>query len=65
VTCLLALRVPPPSPVLPVLHGTPARMSHDYVRHGTTTLFAALDVTSGSVIAHHYGGTATRSSCGS
>jgi transposase len=29
-------------------------MSHDYVRHGTTTLFAAMDVASGSVIAHHY-----------
>jgi transposase len=33
---------------------TPVRMSHDYVRHGTTSLFAALDVGSGSVIAHHY-----------
>jgi transposase len=42
------------APILPVLPGTPARMSHDYVRHGTTTLFAAMDVTSGSVIAHHY-----------
>jgi transposase len=42
------------APILPVMPGTPARMSHDYVRHGTTTLFAALDVASGSVIAHHY-----------
>ena len=42
------------APILPVLPGTPARMSHDYVRHGTTTLFAALDVASGSVIATHY-----------
>ncbi len=25
-------------------------VSHDYVRHGTTTLFAALDVTSGRVL---------------
>jgi hypothetical protein len=33
---------------------TPARMTHDYVRHGTTSLFAALDVGSGSVIAAHY-----------
>ncbi len=37
-------------PVLPILPGTPARMSHDYVRHGTTSLFAALDVASGKVI---------------
>jgi transposase len=42
------------APILPVLPSTPARMSHDYVRHGTTTLFAALDIASGSVIAHHY-----------
>jgi transposase len=33
---------------------TPARMTHDYVRHGTTSLFAALDPTSGAVIANHY-----------
>lgn len=37
-------------PVLPILPGTPARMSHDYTRHGTTSLFAALDVASGKVI---------------
>jgi transposase len=37
-------------PVLPILPGTPARMSHDYTRHGTTSLFAALDVASGNVI---------------
>jgi transposase len=29
-------------------------MTHDYVRHGTTSLFAAYDVASGSVIAQHY-----------
>jgi transposase len=29
-------------------------MTHDYVRSGTTSLFVALDVSSGSVIAHHY-----------
>lgn len=29
----------------------PARMTDDYVRHGTTSLFVALDVVSGSVIA--------------
>ncbi len=41
-------------PVLPILPGTPARMSHDYVRHGTTSLFAALDVASGQVIGQTY-----------
>ncbi|WP_168221105.1 transposase [Actinomadura sp. WMMA1423] len=33
---------------------TPARMTHDYVRDGTTSLFAALDLGSGSMIAQHY-----------
>src|SRR5262245_3750926 len=37
-------------PLLPILPGTPARMSHDYKRHGTTSLFAALDIASGKVI---------------
>jgi transposase len=39
------------APCLPVLPTTPARMTHDYVRNGTTSLFAAYDVGSGSVIA--------------
>jgi transposase len=39
------------APCLPVLPTTPARMTHDYVRNGTTSLFAALDLASGSVIA--------------
>src|SRR5580692_6828218 len=42
------------APCLPVLPTTPARMTHDYVRHGTTSLFAALDLASGSVIAQPY-----------
>jgi transposase len=45
------------APVLPMTPGTPARMTHDYLRHGTTSLFAALDPTvpsSGSVIAQSY-----------
>src|ERR1035437_7869327 len=42
------------APCLPMLPTTPARMTHDYVRHGTTSLFAALDIASGSVIAQHY-----------
>ncbi len=37
-------------PVFPMLPGTPARASHDYVRHGTSSLYAALDVTTGKVI---------------
>src|SRR6266566_3877457 len=37
-------------PMLPILPGTPARISHDYKRHGTTSLFAALDLASGKVI---------------
>jgi transposase len=41
-------------PVLPMAPTTPAKMTHDYVRHGTTSLFAALDIVSGSVIAQHY-----------
>lgn len=42
------------APILPIMPTTPARMTHDYVRHGTTSLFAAFDIGSGSVIAHHY-----------
>src|SRR5882757_4415689 len=42
------------APCLPIMPTTPARMTHDYVRHGTTSLFAAFDVSSGSVIAQHY-----------
>jgi transposase len=41
-------------PVLPMAPTTPAKLTHDYVRHGTTSLFAALDIASGSVIAQHY-----------
>lgn len=37
-------------PLLPMSPGSVERRSHDYFRHGTTTLFAALDVASGKVI---------------
>ena len=37
-------------PGLPLKKGRATTMTHDYKRHGTTTLFAALDVTSGRVI---------------
>ena len=42
------------APCLPMLPTTPARMTHDYVRNGTTSLFAAFDLASGSVIAQPY-----------
>lgn len=38
-------------PLLPLRPGIPARQTHDYKRNGTTTLFAALNVLDGSVIA--------------
>jgi transposase len=38
-------------PMLPLRPGLPERQTHDYQRHGTTTLFAALNVIEGSVIA--------------
>jgi len=37
-------------PLLPMRPGIPARQSHDYIRHGTTSLFAALEVATGKVI---------------
>lgn len=37
-------------PVFPMLPGTPARASHDYVRYGTSSLYAALDLATGKVI---------------
>lgn len=37
-------------PLLPMSPGQAERRTHDYVRHGTTSLFAALDVATGKVI---------------
>src|SRR3954465_15846169 len=37
-------------PILPMLPGTPERATHDYKRHGTSSLYAALDLASGKVI---------------
>jgi DDE superfamily endonuclease len=37
-------------PLLPMRPGQAERRTHDYIRHGTTSLFAALDVTAGTVI---------------
>jgi len=42
------------APCLPILPTTPARRSHDYVRNGTTSLFAALNVATGQIIASHH-----------
>lgn len=39
-------------PLLPMRPGLPARMTHDYKRNGTTSLFAALEVASGKVHGH-------------
>jgi transposase len=39
------------APILPLMPGVPERQTHDYVRNGTTNLYAALDVASGRVIA--------------
>ena len=41
-------------PVLPMMPGVPERHTHSYVRHGTTSLFGALDVASGFVIGKRY-----------
>jgi transposase len=40
------------APLLPMRPGQPERRTHDYIRHGTTSLFAALDVAAGTVIGH-------------
>jgi len=37
-------------PILPLAPGVPQRRTHDYMRHGTTTLFAALNMATGKVI---------------
>ena len=38
------------APILPMLPGTPERATHDYKRSGTSSLYAALDITTGHVI---------------
>jgi transposase len=37
------------APILPIMPGAPEKQTHDYVRNGTTTLFAALEVATGRV----------------
>lgn len=41
-------------PILPLAPGVPARQTHDYERHGVTSLFAALDMASGVTISECY-----------
>src|SRR5215204_2618414 len=38
------------APILPMLPGVPQRATHDYKRSGTSSLYAALDITTGRVI---------------
>jgi len=38
------------APILPMRPGVPERQTHDYKRHGTSSLYAALDLSSGKVI---------------
>ncbi len=37
------------APILPMRPGLPEKATHDYLRHGTTSLFAALEVATGTV----------------
>jgi transposase len=41
-------------PAFPMMPGMPEKRTHDYVRHDTTTLFAAMDVADGTVIGKTY-----------
>jgi transposase len=41
------------APVLPMMPGVAGRQTHDYIRYGTTSLFAALDIATGTVIGQH------------
>ncbi len=37
------------APILPMRPGLPEKATHDYVRHGATTLFAALEIATGKI----------------
>lgn len=50
-------------PMLPMRPGQAARRTHDYTRHGTTSLFAALDVATGRVIGECYPRHLRRNAC--
>ena len=38
------------APILPLRPGLPEKATHDYIRNGTTTLFAALEVATGKIV---------------
>ena len=42
------------APIPPMMPTAPARAAHDYLRHGTTAVFAAMDIVSGSVITRNH-----------
>jgi transposase len=50
------------APILPLRPGIPEKQTHDYIRHGTTMLFAALEVATGKVTDACHPGTPTPSS---
>lgn len=52
-------------PVLPMRPGLPERRTHDYRRHGTMSLFAALNAATGAVIGTATGATEPWSSASS
>jgi len=52
-------------PILPMRPGIPQRPIHDYIRHGTTALFAALETATGRSSTPVTRATATASSCAS
>jgi DDE superfamily endonuclease len=41
-------------PVLPMMPGVAERQTHTYIRHGTTSMFAALDIATGAMIGKCY-----------
>ena len=49
-------------PILPLRPGLPERQTHDYVRHGTLSLFAAYDAATGRVLGRCPSATVTRNS---
>jgi hypothetical protein len=50
-------------PLLPLRAGLPARQTHDYRRYGLTSLYAALEIASGTVHGECSDGTRERTSC--
>ena len=50
-------------PLLPMRPGQVERRTHDYMRHGTTTLFAALDIATGEIIGQCFPRGSSSSSC--